>query len=67
MLVSSGRSLYDVQMLLKHSDPRVSQRYAKISMHTLKAAANTASLFASKEETALTMHSGNAVQLSKVA
>lgn len=67
LLVSSGRSLYDVQVLLRHSDPRVSQRYAKISMHTLKTAANTASLFASKEETDITMHSGNAVQLSKVA
>jgi len=31
LLVSSGRSLFDVQVLLGHSDPRVSQRYAKLS------------------------------------
>jgi integrase len=45
MVVSSGRSLYDVQVLLGHSDPRVSQRYAKLSMSTLREAAGTASLF----------------------
>ena len=46
--ISSGRSLYDVQVLLGHSDPRVSQRYARLSMHTLKEAANTASLIVPK-------------------
>ncbi len=30
-LVSAGRSLFEVQMLLGHSDPRVSQRYAHLS------------------------------------
>lgn len=45
LVISSGRSLYDVQVLLGHSDPRVSQRYARLSMHTLKEASNTASLF----------------------
>lgn len=44
LVISSGRSLYDVQVLLGHSDPRVSQRYARLSMHTLKEAANTASV-----------------------
>lgn len=48
LVISSGRSLYDVQVLLGHSDPRVSQRYARLSMHTLKEAANTASLIVPK-------------------
>jgi len=55
MVVSSGRSLYDVQVLLGHSDPRVSQRYAKLSMSTLREAAGTASLFVtSADSTPLT-------------
>lgn len=48
LVISSGRSLYDVQVLLGHSDPRVSQRYARLSIHTLKEAANTASLIVPK-------------------
>jgi site-specific recombinase XerD len=48
LLVSSGRSLYDVQVLLGHADPRVSQRYAKLSMPALQAAANTASIIVPK-------------------
>lgn len=67
LLVSSGRSLYDVQVLLRHSDPRVSQRYAKISMHTLKAAANTASLFDSKQESCAAAQEGKILPFSKVA
>lgn len=67
MVVSSGRSLYAVQVLLRHSDPRVSQRYAKLSMHTLKEAANTASLFVSKVEPDVTMHQGKVVPFSKAA
>lgn len=67
MVVSSGRSLYDVQVLLRHSDPRVSQRYARVSMHTLKEAANTASLFAPKVEPDVTMHQGKVVPFSKAA
>lgn len=47
MVVSSGRSLYDVQVLLGHADPRVSQRYAKLNMNTLREAAGTASLLVS--------------------
>lgn len=50
LVISSGRSLYDVQVLLGHSDPRVSQRYARLSMSTLKAAADTASVFAPKPQ-----------------
>lgn len=51
LVISSGRSLYDVQVLLGHSDPRVSQRYARLSMHTLKEAANTASVVMPKPAT----------------
>lgn len=52
-VISSGRSLYDVQVLLGHSDPRVSQRYARHSLHTLREAASTASfLVPSKPESA---------------
>lgn len=47
LVVSSGRSLYDLQVLLGHSDPRVSQRYAKLNMNTLREAAGTASLLVS--------------------
>lgn len=67
MVVSSGRSLYDVQVLLRHSDPRVSQRYAKLSMHTLKQAASTASLFAPKTESDASNQQGQVVPFTKVA
>lgn len=66
-LVASGRSLYDVQILLRHSDPRVSQRYARLSMHTLKEAANTVSLFAPKSEADTADHQGQVVPFTKVA
>jgi integrase len=66
-LVASGRSLYDVQILLRHSDPRVSQRYARLSMHTLKEAANTVSLFAPKTEADASNQKGQVVTFTKVA
>ncbi len=65
LVISSGRSLYDVQVLLGHSDPRVSQRYARLSMHTLKEAANTASLIVPKLK--VEMPSGVVVPFQKVA
>lgn len=43
MLVNSGRSLYEVQQLLGHSSPQVTQRYAHLSTATLQEAANAAS------------------------
>ena len=71
LVISSGRSLYDVQVLLGHSDPRVSQRYARLSMHTLKEAANTASLIVPKLKAELksdaTLPSGVVVPFQKVA
>jgi integrase len=64
-LVISVGALYDVQVLLGHSDPRVSQRYARLSMHTLKEAANTASLIVPKMKTEVS--SGVVVPFQKVA
>lgn len=67
LVISSGRSLYDVQVLLGHSDPRVSQRYARLSMHTLKEAANTASLLMPKLKSDTPLPSGVVVPFQKVA
>jgi hypothetical protein len=43
-LVNSGRSLYEVQQILGHSDPSVTQRYAHLSSRSLQEAANSASV-----------------------
>jgi integrase len=42
-LVNSGRTLYEVQQILGHSDPTVTQRYAHLSTATLHEAAEAAS------------------------
>jgi len=42
-LVSAGRSLYDVQVILGHSHPVVTQRYAHLSTRAMQEAADTAS------------------------
>ena len=42
-LVSAGRTLYEVQKILGHSDPKVTMRYSHISSKSLLSAANTAS------------------------
>jgi integrase len=42
-LVNSGRSLYEVQQVLGHSSPQVTQRYAHLSTETLREAAASAS------------------------
>jgi len=39
-LVNSGRTIYEVQKILGHSDVRVTQRYAHLSKNTLADAAN---------------------------
>lgn len=67
LVISSGRSLYDVQVLLGHSDPRVSQRYARLSMHTLKEAANTASLIVPKLKSEAELPNGVVVPFSRAA
>lgn len=43
-LVNGGRTLYEVQQILGHSDSKVTQRYAHLSSKTLQEAANSASL-----------------------
>ena len=43
-LVNSGRTLYEVQQILGHSDAKVSARYSHLSLSTLQDAANTASV-----------------------
>jgi integrase len=42
MLVNAGRSLYEVQQILGHSDPKVTTRYAHLAPSTLQAAATAA-------------------------
>jgi len=44
-LVNSGRSLYEVQQILGHSDPTVTQRYAHLSTRALQEAAESASQY----------------------
>ena len=41
-LVNSGRTLYEVQQILGHSDPSVTQRYAHLSTKSLQDAADSA-------------------------
>ena len=58
ILVNSGRTLYEVQHILGHSDPQVTQRYAHLSTKSLQDAANSVSVMlkgvsASKEQTAV--------------
>lgn len=43
-LVNGGRSLYEVQQILGHSDPKVTMRYAHLSTKALKEAANAGSV-----------------------
>ena len=43
-LVNSGRTLFEVQQILGHSDPSVTQRYAHLSSRSLQAAADAASI-----------------------
>ena len=43
-LVNNGRTLYEVQKILGHSDAKVTERYAHLSLSTLQDAANSASM-----------------------
>jgi len=49
-LVNGGRSLYEVQQILGHSDPKVTMRYAHLSSRSLQDAANTASMIVKRFE-----------------
>lgn len=51
MLVSNGRSLYEVQQILGHSDPKITMRYAHLSSKTLQEAANAGSVIVPKQQT----------------
>jgi integrase len=44
MLINSGRSLFEVQKALGHSDPSVTQRYAHLSTKSMQEAADSASI-----------------------
>lgn len=44
-LVNAGHSLYEVQKLLGHSDPRTTMRYAHLEQASLVAVAETVSVF----------------------
>ena len=44
-LVNAGHSLYEVQKLLGHSDPRTTMRYAHLEQASLVAVAETVSIF----------------------
>ena len=48
MLVNSGRTLYEVQMLLGHSDSKVTARYSHLSTATLQEAANSMGAYLNK-------------------
>ncbi len=50
LLVNAGRSLYEVQRLLSHADPRTTMRYAHLSAKTLQEAANAASVIVPKQQ-----------------
>lgn len=47
-LVCNGRSLYEVQQILGHSDPKVTMRYAHLSAKALQEAANAGSVIVPK-------------------
>jgi site-specific recombinase XerD len=42
-LINAGRSLFEVQNILGHSTPQMTQRYDHLSTETLQEAANSAS------------------------
>lgn len=50
MLVSGGRSIYEVHQILGHSDPKVTMRYAHLSSKVLQEAANAGSVIVSRLE-----------------
>lgn len=47
-LVNSGRTLFEVQQILGHSQPQVTQRYSHLSTKTLQDAAGAASAVISR-------------------
>lgn len=49
LLVNAGHSLYEVQKLLGHSDPKITMRYAQLNQTALAAAANAVSALLAKD------------------
>ena len=43
MMINAGRSLYDVQAVLRHSSSQVTEKYAHLSKQTVMAASDTIS------------------------
>lgn len=60
LLISGGRTLYEVQQILGHSDPKVTMRYAHLSSRALQDAARSGSVII-KPETAI-VKSGDSAQ-----
>jgi len=54
LLVNAGRSLYEVQRLLNHQDPKTTMKYAHLSAKALHEAANTASVIVPRVQPATT-------------
>jgi integrase len=50
MLINSGESLYTVQQILGHSDPKLTQRYSHLSSSVLQDAANSVSKYLDKAQ-----------------
>lgn len=44
LLINRGRSLYEVQRILRHSDPKVTMRYSHLDHRTLQDAVNSAQI-----------------------
>jgi integrase len=42
-LVNAGHTIYEVQKILGHSDTKVTERYAHLSLRTLEKASSSAS------------------------
>ena len=50
-LISNGRSLFELQSILGHSDPKVTMRYAHLSAKALQEAANAGSVMVPRANT----------------
>ncbi|MBK9246115.1 MAG: site-specific integrase [Burkholderiales bacterium] len=61
LLVNGGRSLYEVQAILGHSSPTVTQRYAHLSTRALQEAAGAASVLVKPVTSAPAPAAANAV------
>ncbi len=58
ILVNSGHTLYEVQRILGHCDPRTTMRYAHLGQDALMEAAEKAGRFFARESVAVKMENG---------